>query len=115
MCTPKTSITSLKVRKVHRDWGQDLQPSNLSGSTLSENPYKGLFGSNGESHESFSAESLSPAAEIWLMKIALVDWRISRPGNRMRSTKNSTEFISTMTDICLYESEYSITPSLGKP
>lgn len=38
--------------------------ANLSGSNLSENPYKGLFGSNGESHESFSAESLSPAAEI---------------------------------------------------
>lgn len=43
-----------------------MQPSqaHLSGSTLSEKPYRGLLGSNGESHESFSAESLSPAAEI---------------------------------------------------
>lgn len=45
----------------------------LSGSTFSETPYKGLFGSSGESQESFSAESLSPASEICDMKISLFD------------------------------------------
>lgn len=50
-----------------------IKGHNLSLSILSEKPYKGLFGSSGESHESFSAESLSPAAEIWDMNIALVD------------------------------------------
>jgi hypothetical protein len=36
----------------------------MLGTNLSETPNKGLFGSNGESQESFSAESLSPAADI---------------------------------------------------
>ena len=92
-----------------------IQSANLSGSTLSEKPYKGLFGSRGESQESFSAESLSPAAEIWVIKIALVDLGISWPGNRIRSTSSSPEFNMTITDICLYESTHSIAPSLGKP
>lgn len=40
---------------------------------LSETPYKGLLGSIGESHESFSAESLSPAAEMCVIRIDLLD------------------------------------------
>lgn len=104
-----SSITGLKFLSSIR------QSAHLSGSTLSENPYRGLFGSSGESHESFSAESLSPAAEIWVIKIALVERGISWPGNRIRSTNISTEFNTTITDKCLYESTHSTVPSLGKP
>ena len=86
-----------------------------SASVLSENPYNGLLGSRGESHESFSAESLSPAAEIWDIKIALVENGISCPGKRIRSTSNSTEFSTTTTDICLYESAHSTETSSGRP
>lgn len=86
-----------------------------SPSNLSENPYRGLLGSRGESQESFSAESLSPAAEIWDMKIALVEEGINWPGNRIRSTRSSTEFNTTTTDICLYESAHSVAPSPGRP
>ena len=50
-----------------------IKVSKLSGSNLSETPYKGLFGSNGESQESFSAESLSPAAEMCVIRIDLID------------------------------------------
>jgi len=89
--------------------------ANLSGSTLSAKPYIGLFGSSGESQESFSAESLSPAAEIWVIKIALVDHGINWPGDRIRSTSSSTEFNTTITDMCLYESTHSTIPSFGKP
>lgn len=86
-----------------------------SPSNLSENPYRGLLGSRGESQESFSAESLSPATEIWDMKIALVEEGINWPGDRIRSTRSSTEFNTTTTDICLYESAHSVAPSLGRP
>ena len=89
--------------------------ANLSGSSLSETPQRGLLGSSGESQESFSAESLSPAAEIWVIKIARVDRGSSWPGNRIRSTNSSTDFKTTITDICLYESTHSTAPSFGKP
>lgn len=63
--------------KKTREYKNILKASNLSLSVLSEKPYNGLFGSNGESHESFSAESLSPAPEMWVIKIAFVDWGTS--------------------------------------
>lgn len=82
---------------------------------LSETPYKGLLGSIGESQESFSAESLSPAAEMCVIRIDLLDCGNSWPGKRIRSTSSFTEFNTTITDICLYESTHSASPSFGKP